>query len=162
MNSTSSAFAPLRNLRRALARLTCAVLAVSAGVASAQTLPAATAPGAKSYTVTLKQLGRNYPMSLRGVEATGVMETLVERRLIKVVGRKETIGRPLLYGTSSEFLRHFGLKHLSELPDLNTFVAQQPLPTGEIQQELIEEQEFTEQPAEAAALTEEPMGAETQ
>ena len=70
MNSTSSAFAPLRDLRRALARLTCAVLAVSAGVASAQTLPAATAPGAKSYTVTLKQLGRNYPMSLRGVEAT--------------------------------------------------------------------------------------------
>lgn len=57
---------------------------------------------------------------IRGVEATGVMETLLERRLVKVVGRKETIGRPLLYGTTIEFLRHFGLKHLSELPDLST------------------------------------------
>jgi segregation and condensation protein B len=57
---------------------------------------------------------------IRGVEASGVMETLLERRLVKVVGRKETIGRPLLYGTTSEFLRHFGLKHLSELPDLNS------------------------------------------
>ena len=41
------------------------------------------------------------------------MDTLVERRLIKIVGRKETIGRPLLYGTTADFLRHFGLKHLS-------------------------------------------------
>ena len=57
---------------------------------------------------------------IRGVEASGVMETLLERRLVKVVGRKETIGRPLLYGTTTEFLRQFGLKHLSELPDLNT------------------------------------------
>lgn len=56
---------------------------------------------------------------IRGVEASGVMDTLVERRLIKIVGRKETIGRPLLYGTTNEFLRHFGLKHLSELPDLS-------------------------------------------
>lgn len=57
---------------------------------------------------------------IRGVEATGVMETLLERRLVKVVGRKETIGRPLLYGTTLDFLRHFGLKHLSELPDLGS------------------------------------------
>jgi segregation and condensation protein B len=89
---------------------------------------------------------------IRGVEATGVMETLVERRLIKVVGRKETIGRPLLYGTSGEFLRHFGLKHLSELPDINSFVAEQPLPTGEIQQELIEEQSFAETPNDPAPV----------
>src|SRR4029079_2148400 len=57
---------------------------------------------------------------IRGVEASGVMETLLERRLVKVVGRKETIGRPLLYGTTVDFLRHFGLRHLSELPDLTT------------------------------------------
>ena len=63
MNSTSSAFAPLRDLRRALARLTCAVLAVSAGVASAQTLPAATAPGAKSYTVTPERKATPLPSS---------------------------------------------------------------------------------------------------
>lgn len=58
---------------------------------------------------------------IRGVEASGVMETLLERRLVKVVGRKETIGRPLLYGTTMEFLRQFGLKHLSELPDLQSY-----------------------------------------
>jgi segregation and condensation protein B len=58
---------------------------------------------------------------IRGVEASGVMETLLERRLVKVVGRKETIGRPLLYGTTTEFLRQFGLKHLSELPDLQSY-----------------------------------------
>ncbi len=88
---------------------------------------------------------------IRGVEASGVMETLVERRLIKVVGRKETIGRPLLYGTSGEFLRHFGLKHLSELPDINTFVPEQVPSTGEIQQELIDEGALTDTPNEPAA-----------
>jgi segregation and condensation protein B len=71
---------------------------------------------------------------IRGVEASGVMDTLVERRLIKIVGRKETIGRPLLYGTTNDFLRHFGLKHLSELPDLNTLTpsaaAPAPIPEG--------------------------------
>jgi segregation and condensation protein B len=60
---------------------------------------------------------------IRGVEASGVMDTLVERRLVKIVGRKETIGRPLLYGTTPDFLRHFGLKHLSELPDLSQLAA---------------------------------------
>jgi segregation and condensation protein B len=53
---------------------------------------------------------------IRGVEVTGVLETLMERGLIKIAGRKETIGRPLLYGTTMEFLKHFGLKHLGELP----------------------------------------------
>ena len=57
---------------------------------------------------------------IRGVEVSGVMETLLERRLVKVVGRKETIGRPLLYGTSQEFLRHFGLRSLSDLPELDS------------------------------------------
>lgn len=57
---------------------------------------------------------------IRGVEVAGVMDTLLERRLIKVVGRKETIGRPLLYGTTTEFLRQFGLRHLADLPDLST------------------------------------------
>jgi len=59
---------------------------------------------------------------IRGVEATGVIETLLERRLIKVVGRKETIGRPLLYGTTPDFLRHFGLNHLTDLPDLESLM----------------------------------------
>ncbi|MBI2878104.1 MAG: SMC-Scp complex subunit ScpB [Candidatus Rokubacteria bacterium] len=53
---------------------------------------------------------------LRGVNAEGVLAHLLERRLIRVVGRKETPGRPLLYGTTREFLLHFGLRDLSELP----------------------------------------------
>ncbi|HBU70009.1 MAG TPA: SMC-Scp complex subunit ScpB [Elusimicrobia bacterium] len=53
---------------------------------------------------------------IRGVEITSVLETILERKLVHIVGRKETIGRPLLYGTTTEFLRHFGLGHLSELP----------------------------------------------
>jgi len=53
---------------------------------------------------------------LRGVESSGVIDTLLEKKLIKITGRKETLGRPLLYGTTQEFLKHFGLAHLSELP----------------------------------------------
>lgn len=53
---------------------------------------------------------------LRGVGAEGVLAHLLERRLIRVIGRKETPGRPLLYGTTREFLLHFGLRDLSELP----------------------------------------------
>ena len=74
---------------------------------------------------TLSVVAYKQPMTrseieeIRGVEVSGVIETLLERRLIKVVGRKETIGRPLLYGTTQEFLRHFGLAHLSELPSLD-------------------------------------------
>jgi len=59
---------------------------------------------------------------IRGVEVISVLETLLERKLIKIVGRKETVGRPLLYGTTEEFLRYFGLKSLSELPPLDELV----------------------------------------
>lgn len=55
---------------------------------------------------------------IRGVEVTGVLETLIERRLAKVAGRKESVGRPLLYGTTPEFLRHFNLWKISDLPSL--------------------------------------------
>lgn len=74
-------------------------------------------------------IARSEIEQIRGVEVTGVMETLLERRLIKVVGRKETIGRPLLYGTTIEFLRHFGLKHLTELPDINSMAVAPPAET---------------------------------
>lgn len=66
---------------------------------------------------------------IRGVEVIAALETLLERRLLKVVGRKETVGRPLLYGTTPDFLRHFGLKNLSELPPVDSFTpAQEPHP----------------------------------
>jgi segregation and condensation protein B len=55
---------------------------------------------------------------LRGVNSDGVIKNLLERRLVKIVGKKETPGRPLLYGTTKEFLMFFGLKDLTELPTL--------------------------------------------
>lgn len=56
--------------------------------------------------------------AIRGVDVDSVLSTLLERRLIRIAGRKEAPGRPLLYGTSPEFLEVFGLKDLSELPTL--------------------------------------------
>jgi segregation and condensation protein B len=53
---------------------------------------------------------------LRGVSADAVVTHLLERRLVRVVGRKAVPGRPLLYGTTREFLEHFGLRDLGELP----------------------------------------------
>jgi segregation and condensation protein B len=55
---------------------------------------------------------------LRGVACGGVLDTLVERRLIKIAGRKEAPGRPIMYTTTPEFLELFGLKDLGGLPDL--------------------------------------------
>jgi segregation and condensation protein B len=53
---------------------------------------------------------------IRGVNAVGVLSTLMERKLIKIVGRKQVVGRPFLYGTTREFLERFGLNDLSDLP----------------------------------------------
>ncbi|MBI4435887.1 MAG: SMC-Scp complex subunit ScpB [Candidatus Omnitrophica bacterium] len=61
---------------------------------------------------------------IRGVNVEGVLKSLLEKRLIRIAGRKEIIGRPLLYGTSREFLEYFGLNSLEELPPLEEFVQQ--------------------------------------
>jgi segregation and condensation protein B len=53
---------------------------------------------------------------IRGVNTGGVVGTLMERKLIKIVGRKQVVGRPFLYGTTREFLERFGLNDLSDLP----------------------------------------------
>lgn len=55
---------------------------------------------------------------VRGVDASCVLRTLLEKRLIRISGRKRVPGRPMLYGTTQEFLRYFGLKDLSEIPSL--------------------------------------------
>jgi len=55
---------------------------------------------------------------VRGVNADGVIKTLLDKRLIKIMGKKEAPGRPLLYGTTKEFLEYFGLKDLTGLPTL--------------------------------------------
>jgi segregation and condensation protein B len=53
---------------------------------------------------------------IRGVNTSGVLSTLLERHLIKIVGRKNVVGRPFLYATTKEFLIRFGLKDLNDLP----------------------------------------------
>jgi segregation and condensation protein B len=60
-------------------------------------------------------------IELRGVKSGGVIKTLLEKRLIKITGRKEVVGRPMLYGTTKEFLLHFGLKDLGDLPKIEEF-----------------------------------------
>jgi len=60
-------------------------------------------------------------IDLRGVKSGGVIKTLLEKRLIRITGRKEVVGRPMLYGTTKEFLLQFGLKDLSELPKIEEF-----------------------------------------
>src|SRR5213076_2372054 len=53
---------------------------------------------------------------VRGVNTSGVLNTLLERHLIKIVGRKQVVGRPFLYATTKEFLIRFGLNDLADLP----------------------------------------------
>jgi segregation and condensation protein B len=56
---------------------------------------------------------------LRGVDSGAVLDTLTERRLVKIAGRKEAPGRPMMYATTAEFLQTFALKDLDSLPDLS-------------------------------------------
>ncbi len=58
---------------------------------------------------------------IRGVGTSGVLKTLLERNLIRILGKKKVIGRPMLYGTSRKFMEYFGLKSLSDLPTIEEF-----------------------------------------
>lgn len=60
-------------------------------------------------------------LEIRGVQSASAIKTLLEKRLIITKGHKETIGRPMQYGTSKEFLIHFGLKDLTDLPSIEDF-----------------------------------------
>ena len=62
---------------------------------------------------------------IRGVNSDSAIKTLYEKRLIKIMGRKEAPGRPFLYGTTREFLQYFGLKDLTELPTLKDFTREE-------------------------------------
>ena len=77
-------------------------------------------------------------MEVRGVQGAGVLKTLLDRKLITTAGRKNVVGRPILYKTTREFLVQFGLKDLSELPTLKEFdelqrlaLSDEPLPGSE-------------------------------
>ena len=58
---------------------------------------------------------------IRGVHASGVIKTLLDKKFVTTAGRKDVLGRPILYKTTKEFLVHFGLKDLNELPSMEEF-----------------------------------------
>jgi segregation and condensation protein B len=89
-------------------------------------------------------------MEIRGVQGGGVLKTLLDRKLIAVAGRKNVIGKPMLYKTTKEFLIQFGLKDLSELPSLKEF--------EEIRRMAFSDSEAPQQ--EAAEAAAEPPAAE--
>lgn len=60
-------------------------------------------------------------LAIRGKKSSTALQTLLEKKLVAILGRKPVVGRPILYGTSREFLIHFGLKNLSDLPTLEEF-----------------------------------------
>ncbi len=87
-------------------------------------------------------------MEIRGVQGAGVLKTLLDRKLIQTSGRKNVIGRPILYRTTKEFLVQFGLKDLAELPSLKEFEELRRLAISE------PETETPQAPPEAAATEE--------
>lgn len=89
---------------------------------------------------------------IRGVETSGVLRTLCERKLVRIVGRKDVPGRPIMYGTTKFFLEHFGLQDLTQLPPLREFKE-----LGESEQALLP----IEQESLVAVQTSEPSDSET-
>jgi segregation and condensation protein B len=59
--------------------------------------------------------------AIRGKDSTGALGTLLEKKLVRILGKKKVVGRPLLYGTSKQFLMHFGLDSLGDLPSIEAF-----------------------------------------
>jgi segregation and condensation protein B len=88
---------------------------------------------------------------IRGVDSGGVIATLLDRKLITTAGRKQVIGRPILYKTTKEFLMRFGLKDVNELPSMEEF---EKLVAESFQGELI--------PAEDAAEAHQPESADAE
>ncbi|MEZ5403244.1 MAG: SMC-Scp complex subunit ScpB [Bryobacteraceae bacterium] len=93
---------------------------------------------------------------IRGVQGTGVLKTLLERKLITAAGRKQVVGRPVLYKTTKDFLVQFGLKDLAELPTLKEFEEWSRLALGDSGDETVEETPVADPPASE----EEPAAAE--
>jgi segregation and condensation protein B len=92
-------------------------------------------------------------MEIRGVQGAGVLKTLADRKLITTAGRKQVVGKPILYKTTREFLVQFGLKDINELPSLKEFQELARLDT---------ESSEPAEPVEAAASEPEPAPAESE
>ena len=88
--------------------------------------------------------------TIRGVECDGAMKTLLERRLITITGRSEKAGRPLLYSTTAEFLAHFGLNALVDLPKIEEFEAMARQKLGDLDDAQLQMVLNTKEPVEPA------------
>jgi segregation and condensation protein B len=88
--------------------------------------------------------------AIRGVSVDGVMKTLLDRGLIREMGRKPTVGRPILYSTTDQFLQHFGLADITDLPDVETLGADE-ISALEAQRSLFETQEVVAQVEDSTA-----------
>ena len=71
-----------------------------------------------SYEITLQPINRFNVESIRGVDCSGVIRNLLSKNLIKIKGRDDSPGRPLLYSTTNDFLQNFGLNRISDLPKI--------------------------------------------
>ena len=78
---------------------------------------------------------------IRGVDSSGVIKGLLDKHMIKIVGRKDVAGRPILYATTREFLQYFGLRDISDLPTLKEFTELRPEDDTQINEEVILEPE---------------------
>ena len=96
--------------------------------------------------------------AIRGVDPTGALKNLLEKKLVRILGRKKVVGNPLLYGTTKQFLVHFGLNKLEDLPSIEEFdqfvgaldeaaAAAQPVSEAEIEPLPEHEQEHEPGPA---------------
>lgn len=102
--------------------------------------------------------------AIRGVNVDGVVKSLLEKNLIRIVGRKEVIGRPFVYGTTRLFLDYFGLRSLAELPKIEEFAQQDSLMDvklasgdADITPLTAEEEQSLSNQELAASATEEPQ-----
>ena len=86
---------------------------------------------ALSITAYKQPTTRGELEAIRGVDSGGVLKKLMDRRLIKIVGRKDTPGRPAVYGTTKEFLEAFELKDLSNLPTIKDTLLNEEFETPE-------------------------------
>jgi segregation and condensation protein B len=111
--------------------------------------------------VAYKQpITRSEVEAIRGVNIGGIMRNLMERRLVKIVGKKDVPGKPMMYGTTQEFLQYFGLNDLSALPTLKEF---QELEAGEEVMEevpLVDEREDSDTSSSEDTALEEALSPE--
>lgn len=93
--------------------------------------------------------------AIRGVNSDGVLKTLIDRGLVKQAGRRETVGRPMLYTVTDEFLSYFGLNDLTQLPEIDAVATMVPTEPG------TNNSEANENPSGNGATPETVMEAET-